>query len=93
MMFFTGTKQADGTIHMTSTYTDPMSGQEKTARSVLTIKSKDQMLFEMYEKGTDGAEFKNFEMTYTRVPMVTPGKSSTHDTPAKQINETMPKGK
>jgi hypothetical protein len=66
IMLSTGHKNEKGEIVYTGQYDDPMSGQKKTSRSVLRHEGKDKMVFEMFDKGTDGTEFKNLEVVYTR---------------------------
>jgi hypothetical protein len=51
----------------TGSYSDPMSGKDKSTRMVLKVASDDQHTFEMYESGPDGKEYKAGEMTYSRV--------------------------
>jgi len=62
-----GTCDASGkVITYTGKYFDPMSGIEKSARSVARIISADKHVFEMYDKSADGKEFMSLEVTYTR---------------------------
>lgn len=47
-------------------YVDPMSGQEKNNRTVLTFVSAHQEKMETFEKGPDGKEWKNMEIVLKR---------------------------
>lgn len=67
MLMSTGTQQADGSIEWKGTYTDPMSGEKRTSRSVTRFPAENTFVYEMYEKGSDGTEFKSLEVTYTRI--------------------------
>ncbi len=51
---------------MVSEFTDPMSGQEVTTKSVTKVVDADTFTVEMYVASPDGGEFKNFEMTAKR---------------------------
>lgn len=44
----------------------PMTGEMKKPKSVLKMEGDDKVVFEMYDKGPDGKEFKGLEVTYTR---------------------------
>lgn len=44
----------------------PMTGEMKKPKSTLKIDSDDKVVFEMFDKGPDGKEFKALEVTYTR---------------------------
>lgn len=45
---------------------DVMSGNYKKVRAVMRKMGADKWAFEMYDKGPDGKEWKNFEIIYTR---------------------------
>jgi hypothetical protein len=66
IMLSSGKKDAKGDIVFSGGYDDPMSGQKKTAKSVLHIDSRDKWTFTMYDRGTDGAEHKTLEVVYNR---------------------------
>jgi hypothetical protein len=52
---------------MKGTYDDPVKGaKDQPFRTVNRFLSNDQRVYEMYEIGKDGKEFKNFEVIYTR---------------------------
>jgi hypothetical protein len=73
IMLSTGKKYANGDIVFTGQYDDPMSGQKKTAKSVMHHESRDKMVFTMYDKASDGTEVKSLEVVYTRAtPMGKP---------------------
>jgi hypothetical protein len=67
MMSSTGTKQADGSIEWTGTWVDPITKETKTSRSVTKMTDKNTMVYEAFDKTTDGTEFKMMTVTYTRV--------------------------
>jgi hypothetical protein len=67
MMYSTGTQLADGTIEWTGTYTDPITKQTKTSRSTTKMTEKNVMVYDAFDKTTDGTEFKMMTVTYTRV--------------------------
>lgn len=66
MLFCTGTQGADGSITWTGSYTDPVSGQNKTAKSVSRFNGRDAWSFEMYDTTSDGQEFVSLSVAYTR---------------------------
>lgn len=49
------------------TTTDPMSGVEKSIRTVTTVSSDSEYVYEWYEQGPDGNAMKTMEIVYTRV--------------------------
>jgi len=55
---------------MTESYTfttaDPISGQTSDVKTVTSIKSDDEHVFEWYMKAPDGSMIKTMEITYTR---------------------------
>ena len=69
VMMSTGTVDSSG---KTFTYTSedgyicPMTGEKKTPKSILKIAGDDKVVFEMYDKGPDGKEYMNVEVTYAR---------------------------
>ncbi len=67
MMYSTGVKQADGSIEWTGTWVDPITKETKTSRSVTKMTDKNTMVYEAFDKTTDGTEFKMMTVTYTRV--------------------------
>jgi len=67
VMVSTGAVDSSGkTFTYTGEYDDPMSGKKKSVKSVLKIAGDDKVVFEMYDKGPDGKEFMNLEVTYAR---------------------------
>ena len=67
IMYSTGTwDAAKKELTSKGEYADPMTGKNKTYRSVMKVVSDDQHVFEMHEAGPDGKEFKTLELTYTR---------------------------
>jgi hypothetical protein len=46
---------------------DCMTGKRKTVRSVCKVINESKHTFEMFDTGPDGREFKNLELTYTRM--------------------------
>jgi len=65
-LFTTGTKDAKGAINWTGSFTDPVTGQKKAAKAVSRKDGADKMFYEMWEKTSDGTEFKSLEVAYTR---------------------------
>jgi hypothetical protein len=68
VMYITGACDSTGkVITMYGSYPDPMTNmQEKKYKVVTRIVDNDHHLFEMYNIGTDGKEFKTLELSYTR---------------------------
>jgi hypothetical protein len=60
-----GTCDASGTCTFTNEHYDPMTGQKKTTRSVLRHEGGKE-IFESYDVGPDGKEFKAMELVFTR---------------------------
>lgn len=54
------------TFHYKSQIPDVLGGKYVPMRSVEKIVSDDKWVMEMYSKGSDGKEFKNMEIDYTR---------------------------
>ncbi len=67
MMYSTGVKQADGSIEWTGSWVDPITKETKTSRAVTKMTDKNTMVYEAFDKTTDGTEFKMMTVTYTRV--------------------------
>ncbi len=68
LAYMEGTADPAGKV-LTMTMTkmaDPMTGKEHAARTVTRIESDAKHVFEMYETGPDGKEFKSMEIVYTR---------------------------
>jgi len=66
VMMSTGTVDSSGkTFTYSGEYDDPIFGK-KSVKSVLKIAGDDKVVFEMYDKGPDGKEFMNLEVTYAR---------------------------
>ena len=64
------TGSADGTgknITMTGTFPNVMTGEDETMKTVQRTIDQNTIVFVTYRKGPDGKEFKNMEITYTRV--------------------------
>ncbi|MCB0343987.1 MAG: DUF1579 domain-containing protein [Bdellovibrionales bacterium] len=53
-------------IEMSSTFSCPVTGGEKSSRSVTRIISNNEHVFEMFSEGPDGKEFKMLEIKYKR---------------------------
>lgn len=88
IMLSTGKKDAKGDIVFSGQYDDPMSGQKKTAKSIMHHESKDKMVFTMYEKQSDGTESKALEVVYTRAtPMGRPDSKKEEGAPKSTPNE------
>ncbi len=67
MMTSTGACDGSGkTFTYTGEYADPMTGKMKKNRMVTKILGDDKHLFEIFEAGPDGKEFKSLEVTHTR---------------------------
>ncbi len=65
--FMTGTADAAGKVFTFSGENfDPMAGVKKNNRSTVDLTDPNKHVFKMYDKGPDGKEFVNFEMTCTR---------------------------
>lgn len=63
----TGEKQGDNTIVYTGSMKNPLTGQDQPYKASMKMTDKNTMLFEMFEKASDGTEFKSMTITYTRV--------------------------
>lgn len=63
---YRGSIDEAGDLVMTGTYTDPATGQEKESRGVLRFVSSDEMMYEAYEFGPQGEEWKVMEITYRK---------------------------
>jgi hypothetical protein len=62
-----GTPDATGSVvNWTSEFTDAMTGKTKKCRLVTRFQDDDHRVFEMFDKGPDGKEFKAMEITYER---------------------------
>lgn len=67
MMTATGTYDAAAkTLTENGSYTDPMTGQDKSFRGVTTFLDKDSYTYELYTAGPDGKEFRMMEIVYKR---------------------------
>ncbi|MGH9360628.1 MAG: DUF1579 domain-containing protein [Thermoanaerobaculia bacterium] len=64
VMVGTGTCDASGCTY-TNEYYDPMTGQKKTSRSVLRHEDGRE-IYEAYDTGPDGKEYKSMELVMTR---------------------------
>ncbi len=53
-------------LKMTGRYENPMTGQEETMKMVTRVISKNEFVWEMFDEGPDGKEFKTLEVKYTR---------------------------
>ena len=67
MMLSSGTCDASGkTFKYIGEYNDPMTGQAKKVHTALRVLSESKHVFEMFDAGPDGKEFKSLEVTYVR---------------------------
>lgn len=67
LAYMEGTMDAAGKVlTMTMNRTDPMTGKPHRMRTVTRVESPDRHVFELYEPGPNGKEFKSMEMVYTR---------------------------
>ena len=67
MMTGTGSYDAEKKqLTETGSYTDPMTGEDRTYRGVTTIIDNDNHTYELYTSGADGKEFRQMEITYKR---------------------------
>lgn len=65
MMMSWGTADASGrVITYEGEHHDCFTGQKKKSKSVTRMVSDTEMIFEMFDKGPDGKEFKNMEIIY-----------------------------
>ena len=60
-----GEADDSGNLVFRGEYTDPVTGETKTMRSVSSAAANGET-FEMYEVAADGSEFKVFEIVYTK---------------------------
>ena len=66
---YTGEGTCDGsgkTFNFTGQFNDPMTGQLKKMRTVMTLVSDTKHTYESYDVGPDGKEYCCFQMTCTR---------------------------
>lgn len=54
------------TINFSGDYTCPMDNSKHKSRAVVKAGGKDKAVFEMFDTGPDGKEYKCLEITYTR---------------------------
>ena len=67
MMTATGSYDAEkNQLTETGSYTDMMTGQEKTFKGVTTFINKDNYTYELYTAGPDGKEFRMMQINYKR---------------------------
>lgn len=67
IMMATGTCEEGGKVHkMSGEYVDPMTMKTKKFRWVSKTISPGKEIFEFYDEGPDGKEFKTMEITYTK---------------------------
>lgn len=66
MLSCTGKEQADGSIVWTGAYADPITGQNKSSKSITRFPGKDNWVFEMYDTTSDGREFLSLKVEYNR---------------------------
>jgi hypothetical protein len=57
-----GYDESGQTMTMSGQFVDPMSGQEKTSRSVMRHVDENHFILEMFGPGPDGKEFKTMEL-------------------------------
>jgi len=62
-----GTDDATGKVFtFNGEYPDPVSGQTKKFKEIITIQDANKHTMEMYDVGPDGKEVKTLELVYTR---------------------------
>ncbi len=66
VMVSTGTTQAGKTWTFTSSMPDPMSGKTIPVEEKMSVVDNDKHVFEMWNPGPDGKNYKSMEITYTR---------------------------
>jgi hypothetical protein len=67
IMQATGTCEDGGKVHkMSGTYVDPLTNKTKNFRWVSRMSAPNTEVFEFYDEGPDGKEFKTMEITYTK---------------------------
>lgn len=66
MMMSTGNAGADGTMTMTGTMTDPMTGKDAETKEKFRVVDANNAVFEMWTPAPDGKMFKMMEIAYTR---------------------------
>ena len=66
MMMSTGNAGADGTMTMTGTMTDPMTGKDSETKEKFRVVDANNAVFEMWTPALDGKMFKMMEIAYTR---------------------------
>ena len=63
-----GTASGDGkTIHYTTDHPDLITGQYIQCRAIEKINGPDEFVYTAYNTTPDGQEFKQMELTYTRI--------------------------
>lgn len=65
IMIGTGACDAQGVCTFMNEYSDPLTGKTKKSRSVMRHEG-DKEVFEMYDTGADGKEYKSMELVSTR---------------------------
>jgi len=67
MMTGTGSYDAEKKqLTETGSYTDAMTGEDRTYKGVTTIIDNDNHTYELFTSGPDGNEFRQMEITYKR---------------------------
>ena len=67
MFMETGTYDPETkSFHFKGVQTDPMTGEKKPSRSVITLETTDRHIAKMYSVGPDGEEHLDMEIVYTR---------------------------
>ena len=66
LMVSWGTCDGSGKCSFKTSVTDPMTGEARESRMESWEEGPDKEMFQAYDKGPDGKEFKTMELTYTR---------------------------
>ena len=57
---------ANKQIDMTGKFSCPLTDSDRSARTLTRFVNKNEFVFEMFDKGPDGKEFKTMEITYKK---------------------------
>ncbi|MDX2131472.1 MAG: DUF1579 family protein [Planctomycetota bacterium] len=86
-----GVRADDGSISFTGAFVDPRDGLRKTTRTVLSWQGKTTMTSESFDTTSDGREFRNLRVVYTRTTPHTWNPNATNtSTTATTTNNNSP---